>query len=386
MTLRIPPQEPSFVLDARAHKLTQGLRTVYYSALRVGQFDDSLPEQVDKEVIRDNRRFIASHAAAITDYLRDTDTWVLGPVTLSIDPRYVEFTPFEGQAETDVPVLGNLRIHEGGRTALRILDGQHRRAAIRDFRNITPATEDEARRLRAFETSLMPIALYEETSPDAIRQMFADMAKQRNMDQVTRARFDRRDPFNRAAEEVMEHSVWLGPFVETDRSNVARTSAKLIAFNQLAVNLKAIEYGYGGRVSRIRQQETSQNFDAVVERGLSWVDDFLPAARLEYQRLTDFDQDDDFLPQQRRKTFAYSGTMLRILAGCVFEWRRQNGARDIAPLAAFVRSMNFETGQESGLLLSSGVVDTEGFTLRGGRREIGTTIEGIVRGAEALTA
>ncbi len=373
------------VLRAHATKIRQGNRDVYHFALRMAQFDDALPVEVDEKVIKDNRRFIANHAKAIQEYLSETNSWVLGPVTLSIDPQYVEFEPYPGQGKNQLPEIGELRIVEGASSSLRIIDGQHRRRAIRDFRR-GPGVADSAL-VDAFERSQMPVALYTETDTRAIHQMFADMAQQRNMTPVARARFDQRDPFNRAADEVRLQSVWLEPFVEMDSSTVSRGSDKLIAFNQLAVNLKTLLHGYGGRVSRIRQQEANRDFNALVDLGLYWVDEFLPAAREEYAILPDLEADPDFIPTQRRKTFAYSGTMLRIIAGCFCEWhkRRFPGVDlkevDFSPLEEYLRGMDFQTGQRGTLLHRSGVIDNEGYTLRGGRREIGFAINSIVEAA-----
>ncbi len=369
------------VLETVAHRFCQGGRAVYYLVLEMGEFDDSLPEEVNRKIIQDQRRFIPSHASTIADYLRDVEQWVLGPVTLSIDPKYVEFEPFPGQEDGPPSVLGRFRIRQGGRTALKMLDGQHRRAAIRQVRTQTAQTAEGAELVERFEQSLMPVAIYEESKTHAIRQMFADMAQQRPLDAVTRARFDRRDPFNRAAEEVMERSEWLRQFVEMDRPSVAHTSPKLLSFNQLAANLKTLEYGYGGRVSKTRQREADQNFESIVDHGLNWIDDFLPIARAEYLVLLDFGEDEHYLPQQRRKTFAYTATMLRILAGCVYEWDKQAPQADLSSLADFIRGINFETHQKQGLLRSAGVLDQPGTSIIGRRQEMQSTIAAIVRGA-----
>lgn len=378
------------VLRAHATRIRQGNRDVYHFALRIAQFDDALPVEVDEKVIKDNRRFIPSHAKTIQDYLSETKSWVLGPVTLSIDPQYVEFEPYPGQGKNQLPEIGELRIVEGASSSLRIIDGQHRRRAIRDFRRSPDAVDSPL--LAAFERSQMPVALYTETDTQAIHQMFADMAQQRSMTAVARARFDQRDPFNRAADEVRLQSVWLDQFVEMDSSTVSRGSNKLIAFNQLSVNLKTLLHGYGGRVSRIRQQEANRDFDDLVDLGLYWVDEFLPSAREEYAILPNLEADPDFIPDQRRKTFAYSGTMLRIIAGCFYEWRTRNfpgvDLKDVSfkPLEEYLRAMDFKTQQRQTLLHSSGVIDNEGYTLRGGRREIGFAINSIVEGASAKDA
>lgn len=387
MAITLNTPEPTSVLKASAHRFTQGGRTVYYFVLSIEQFDDALPEEVDAKVIRESqRRFIPSHARNIEAYLSNTDQWVLGPVTLCIDPRFVVFEPYGGQSADTSPIVGELKIIQGGRPYLKILDGQHRRWAIRNYRT-SPSSGDayEQRRSR-FEECEMPVALYEESDTTGIRQMFADMAQQRKMDAVTTARFDMRDPFNRAADLLMERSEWIARYVEMNTSTVARTSEKLVAFNQLAVNLKTLKYGYYGRASRIRSEEAALDIESIVELGKEWTDEFLPAARDEYLDLLSEEIDPDFIPARRQNTLAYNGTMLRIWAGCYYEWVCQYCELGTGVLADFIREISLNPKQRRGILVRSGVLDLNRVSLIARRQEVLDAIHAIVDGAYSAHA
>ena len=380
ITISTPNLTP--VIEAPAHRLQQGGRTVYYMGLTIAQFDDALPDEVDKDVIRDNnRRFNQNHANTIKEYLQDTDAWVLGPVTLSITPDYVEFEPYPGQLNDSSPVLGLLRVVSGGGSFLRMLDGQHRRRAIRDYRRSQSLSNSEIERRNRFEDCQMPVTLYEEEDLTRIRLMFADMARQRNMDAITKARFDTRDPFNRAAEEVMLFSDWIEPYIEMNRSTIARASVKLISFNQLATNLKTLEFGYFGRTSQDRLQEAANNMDGIIDKGVKWVDDFLPMAREEYLNLFNSDIDQDDVPKERSKTLAYNGTMLRILAGAYYEWHKQNPLMGADILASFISSMDLQPKAKDGPLVETGVLVTGNITLTARKQEVTAAIGAIVQGA-----
>ena len=382
MAITINTSPPTPVLEAPAHRLQQGGRTVYYMALPIAQFDDALPDEIDTQLIKDNnRRFIPNHASNIEDYLKNTDAWVLGPVTLSIDPEYVEFKPYSGQSKDSSPILGMLRVKLGGRSRLKMLDGQHRRRAIKDYRRSELLTDSEIERRNRFESCQMPVALYEEEDPRRLKQMFADMAQQRNMDAITKARFDRRDPFNEAADKVMLHSEWIAPYVEMHRPTIARTSDKLIAFNQLATNLKTLEFGYSGRASRIRLQEAANAMQGIIEKGLKWTDDFLPMAREEYLNLLSSDIDPDYVSEERPKTLAYNGTMLRILAGVYYEWHQQFPTIGTDVLASFISTMNFQPKAKHGLLVETRILALGTVTLVARRQEVAEAIRQIVRGA-----
>ena len=380
MTINTPQSPP--VIAAVAHQAQQGGRTVYHTVLTIPQFDDALPDEIDTQIIRDNnRRFIPNHARNIEDYLQKTDGWVFGPVTLSIDPKYVEFEPYPGQLNEGSPVLGLLRVGAGGRSFLKMLDGQHRRRAIKDYRRSQLLSDSEIKRRNQFESCHMPVVLYEEENPQRLKQMFADMAQQRNMDAITKARFDRRDPFNEAADRVMLHSEWIAQYVEMNRPTIARTSDKLIAFNQLATNLKTLKFGYSGRASQIRLQEAANDMEDIIEKGLEWTDEFLPMAREEYLNLLNSDVDPDYVSKERPKTLAYNGTMLRILAGAYYEWHQQFPTIGADVLASFISTMNLQPKAKSGLLVKAGVLALEAVTLVARRQEVTEAIRQIVQGA-----
>ena len=358
----VPAQAPSHLLETLAHRLRQGPRTVYYAALRMDQLNDTLPEEVDPKVITHNRRFVPSHAKNIADYLNETDAWVFGPVTLSVDPGYVTFEVLSGQASDAEPALGTLTLSEGARSTLRIIDGQHRRRAIRDYLQANEADVDPDRR-KHFQMSQMPVALYVESDLSAIRQMFADMAQQRRMDPITTARFNMRDPFNRAADLVLQGSEWIEPFVEMNSSTVPPTNQKLLSFSQLAQNLKTLEYGYGGRASRSRVHDAAQDVQRIAEDGLRWFDEVLPTARSEYRALMQPDIDPGYLPQERPKTVAYNPTMIRILSGCDYLWRETRQTASAEQLTEILSRLDLRTPLESGPLVDCGVVEPNGTTL-----------------------
>ena len=373
-----PIQRPS-VLKTPAHRVRQGGRTAYYFTLRMAQFDDLLPEEVDTKVIKHQRRFVPSHAKAIFEYLESTDNWIMGPVTLSVDPSFIDFQPYSGQ-DRSVAMVGELTVSEGGRSALRILDGQHRRHAIKEYRRFNFIEEPDRERQTRFNQCQMPIALYVENDTKGISQMFADMARQKPMDAVARARFDMRDPFNRAAEQLMEESEWIEPFVEMNRSVVPRTSSMLVAFNQLAANLKTLMFGYYGRVSRNRRLELDNEIETIVNIGINWTDDFLPNAREEYFELQDQNIDEDFVPKQRHRTLAYNGTMLRILAGCYYEWSTSYEKLELTHLEQWICDIDLRPSNNTGILAASGALTPSGsFVAR--RQEVKAAIEGIVRDA-----
>ena len=140
-----------------------------------------------------------------------------------------------------------------------------------------------------------------------------------------------------------------------------RTSDCIIAINQLSVTLKTLEVGYKGRVSKNLSDQYMLNLDDLYERCGTWADDFMPAAREEYEWLVAGDIDNSEIPRTRSTSLAYNATVIRLLTGCYHEWTK-DGA-DWQPLAEFIRSASMEPGRDQGaLLVDAGVVAEGGIT------------------------
>ncbi len=378
----IPPTKPSYALVAPAHRMTQGGRDVYHTVLRMHQFDQAVPDSVNEDVNREHqRRFMPAHAKAILDYIARNDEWLLGPVTLSVSSPFVEFEEYpsseEGSGPSSLPTLGELRLREGAHAALRMIDGQHRRRAIRDFLS---STEGDPERLVKFSESQMPVAIYVEDDIQAIRQMFSDLAQQRKMDPVTTTKFNTRDPFNRAAAEIRSKS-WIGPFVDEEYSRIRIESPKLLSLNQLADCLRTLRHGYGGRVSRARMLAANVGYDKLVSDGLAWTDSFLPKARSEFQALRSGELKSEQMPDLRLNSLALNHMTLRLIAGCLAEWERRWPQLDAEPLASFLAELELGRGQVSQDLVETGVIEPNGASIISRVQVMKPAIQALVESA-----
>ena len=238
----------------------------------------------------------------------------------------------------------------------------------------------------ALEQQSVPIVLYEEGDIKALRRMFADAAKTKPIEAVTRARFDDRDPFNLAAYEVAEQSELLRGRIDMERNAVARTSPNLLSFNQVATTLKTLMFGYYGRVSRVRRLEIEADHEPMIKLGVEWADDFLPTTCNEYEELLKREtEDDSLIPTMRQGTFALNATVLRVLAACFHGWREEVG-EDVEPLAQFIRRQSFRNTLENSLLVRAGLVMPGTTSPAGRRQEVQKTIRYILRNAKSHVA
>ena len=370
--VKIPKKEQ--VVEFDVHRYQQGGRTAYSLVLDLGTLDDNVPNFVSRDRIeKANRRFIDEHARRIADYIYDVNDWVLGAILLGIAPDAVEFVPYPHDDGSPSNV-GFIRIPlSGGTSTISILDGQHRRMAIRSVRDrlrqeIVVAKELSAKnvsnhalkklelKLQRLDEMAIPVALYEEANTKELRQMFADLAKTRNIDATTKTRFDNRNPFNRAAVELVEKglSTLLTDRVEMERTSPVRASNDLLSVSQLARCIKVLLYGFGSRASRDRVREAENNYQELIDTGITWADEFLPRARKEFEDLCSIELENNYLPKNRSKYASFSVPVLEVMAGCYHEW--QVRTRPIRELANWIREADFDVQSEECILLKSGML------------------------------
>ena len=385
MTLQITTETNQYRLRIPAHRYWQGKRCVYYFPLDVQSLDGLLPQRVDEGLIKQaNRRLTPSHAKNIQDYLRERGNWLLGAMMLGISPDGVEFDTYKDENGRPNINFGELRILANHWNTMKIFDGQHRRRAIGDLLLEFSEQGEEGTEIRgAFLNSSVPIVLYAEEDQQSLKQMFADASKTKRIEASTVTVFDQRDAINLAAIRLAEKSRLFHGRIEMERTSVAANSSSLLSINQLAAILRALEVGIRGRISRDRNEDYMQDLDTLHNRCLNWSDEFLFAAREEYDGLANGQIDNDEIPVLRSKSLAFSATFIRILAGC-FQDLRRKGIEDWTPLAHFVRAASLRPGDGQGsLLVDAGVMAPGDSSPVARRQEVQGAIDYIVATALA---
>lgn len=383
MTLQITTEATQYSLRRPAHRYWQGGRCVYYFALDLETLDGLLPQRVDDTMIREaNRRLTASHAENIQEYLKTKDDWLLGGMMLGISGSAVEFDSYKDEHGIPSPGFGELRILTNRVNTMRIFDGQHRRRAIQDTLLKLADDGEQQERFAALRKAAIPIVLYAEDNLQALKQMFVDAAKTKGIEANTVARFDQRDPFNLAALHLEKESKLFGGRIEMERSTVARGGSYLASINQLAGFLRTTAVGYRGRVSQERKHSYRRELSELQNLCLTWADEFLPAAREEYEGLVTGEIENADIPEWRSRSLALSITTMNIFAGCYHDWTADGS--DWKPLAKFIRGAFLKSGSGAGaLLVDAGVVAPGGTSPVGRQQEVTGAIHYILRKAKA---
>lgn len=397
VTIRKSKQQ---ALKFDVQRYQQGGRIAYSFVMDLGTLDSIVPSYVDPDRInKANRRFNPTHSRGIVEYIYGTEDWVLGSIMLGIDPDYVEFVPYKDENGQPSESLGFIRIPlDGGSASIKILDGQHRRMAIQTVRDrlrqeIRAQKEQSSkngnnsslkkleRKFERLDEMAIPVNLLEEGNQNELRQMFADLAKTRNIDATTKTRFDQRNPFNRAAVEIVkfERSNLLTDRVEMERTTPVRSSDDLLSISQLARCLKELKYGFGSRASRDRIREAENNYQELIDTGIIWADEFLPNARKEYEDLLSIELEEDFVAKNRSKTVCYSVAVLQLMAGCFYEWQVLKGSwHKWHGLADWLREADFDVDSEECIFLRHGMLVPGSYALVSQRQRVTATINHIV--------
>ena len=411
MSITIQRSERPKLIDTTAIETTQGGRKVYTFTLTCRELNSVIEPRTRQDIIQEaNRRYDTRHASTIQQYLFERQNWVLGAPLLAIDPEAIVFEPYPDDQGQPTPV-GRLAIYMDDSSLLRLFDGQHRRGAIADvmrenFEGGLADLKRELSDLRAeldelddvaatesailmkedeiielenkkerFERDSLTIMLYAEGELAAVRQMFSDAANAKPQEAITRARFDQRDAFNLAAFEIANTSQLLKGRIDMERSAVSQTSENLISFNQLATMLKTLEFGYYGRISKTRNAELLADYSEVVNCGMDFFDEFLPAAIEEFDLLLGQEMTSEDIPDERQISFAFNVTVLRVLAGCYHVW----GGENRQALTDFLRAQHFDKGRHrNAILVKSGLVAPGANTPQARRQEVQGAIRHII--------
>ena len=360
-----------------AHRYHQGGRTVYAFTMRLDDLNRLLPERVEEHIVKDaNRPLNQNHAQGIRDYLLRDRTWLLGAVLLGTAPDNPDFVPFPSSDGTQLPI-GQLTMSRPDMRGLMLFDGQHRRRAIRDVLNHLESSERRQDVRERLVGDSLPIIMYEEGRVEALQQMFADASKSRRIEQNALVQFDQTDAFNVVAMELSERGKLFANNVEMERTSVPRSSNKLIAINQLAACLKTLDVGLRGRVRRERNDLHMQDIEKLNVACTEWADEFLPAAREEYEDVASGIIESEEIAVLRDETMAFSASFIRLLAGCYHLWLIEHD--DWQPLAAFWRGVELRPRAGLGsLLVDTGTVQEGATSLLASPRLLDMAANGIV--------
>lgn len=309
-------------------------------------------EPTDDKDQKAQRSLDPRHASDIVTYITENaQDYVLGAVTYAtdlVDPaqHFKELVPGSGIGVLLLPLDAKLRC----------LDGQHRRAAIKEAAEI----DDEI-----LEDSTA-VVLYVEDDYIKRRQMFSDMnSTPKVVAKALNVSFDTRDPYAQAAIALADSHPMLKDVVEKEKARITSKSPNIFSLAGVYDGLK--RYVLGTTLPRgrsPRDKEVSELTAAGTE-----LFDVLQAARPEYAETRTIAQAHDgtatadkvigsMMTEQRKKTLLLSTTTLRVIAGALHVAMKRDGKTDPMAYKDSLSAVDFTP--KSKLFLNAGFIGPNG--------------------------
>lgn len=328
-----------------ALRYQQGGRDVYSFVMDLEEVQRYLPLRTadDSNSIKDtNRALVPSHTKRIRDYLHETTEWVMPAITLAATSDNLEF-----QAGSE-DRMGTLTVRDDDddeQRLFRIVDGQHRRHAIRDLIAMYESANKEEQ-WAAFGEQGLSVTLYAESDPVKIRQMFATMALSRAIDKNTQQQFDSSNPFNNTASFAIQNCRILdeGKRVDLQNRSLKRNSDQFVTHNDLKEIAVVLAQGLPVKppsTSNVRFYRQEDEQQKLYERIRIFLDEFLPEAAQGYNDLISGDIDNLQLHLRRQESWLFEPPVMKLIAGCYYNWTQAD--EDTDALAAYLRdALNFD--------------------------------------------
>jgi len=334
--------------DFRGVRLTRGGFDLIQLAMRSEEFTDVVPPVPTSlpQAKRPQRGYMEAHMRGIAQYIAwNNNKWGFGPISLAIHPDRIVWTPISDDPSGSSQ-YGTLTIRMGSRDSIKILDGQHRRAAL--SRLITgpakgiPNVNQQllAAAQKSIRASSLSIDLYLIDNDQDAGQLFSDMAKAKAITLSERATLDQRDPFNAATAAIMENDRipeslrWLTPLIAPTvradglpgpRSLAGKRVSYWLMPHDVAKILKWRLLPAGRATAKMKKRTPKTQ---VIKAASTLFNEELPALRDEWAEIKRVNP--TLLPELRKTSWAWMPGILMIAAASLHTYT--TNAHDDSPL------------------------------------------------------
>lgn len=307
---------------------------LYAVAVPITHVPEILPVPDPDLPMDGNRRVSVRHARDFAEYWTGNQSWVTPP--LLVDTPLLLDDHFTAEFESEGLQAGVLRLPSPERSALQILDGQHRvlgwsllraelgtrmrvlrdelyrardsgstaqaEAALAELKQI----EDQRRRLRE---EWVTVEILQGVELDDHKQYFFDIAANaKGISKSLSAGFDKREVLNRVARVLSEEHPLLRDRVDPENDRVGARRGVLLSMRNVADLTAAVMLGTSGWITRRHAPHLA---DGVVRDA---VEQFLDSLTGSFDSLQDVADDTISPGQLRDESLLGSVTILRALA------------------------------------------------------------------------
>lgn len=284
-----------------------------FRATSMVKFDSAIKGNNDPENYT-NRPIIPEHVRAISEYLVETDRYILPGITLNVK-EVIKVYSIRSASPVKMAILV-LPAH----ATFYVTDGQHRLKAVADALAKKPTLRDDA----------LPVTIVVEADEDQIHQDFADCAQTRPIPPALLTLYNRSDELSKLTVEVAQSVPFFEKRLEKIGNTVSKRSTNFYTLNHLRMSIAAAMTGNSAAGGAALSRATGDKLSTDAERDewknmLVWFFDTLSDAIPEWKIVRDANighgQISDLI-NFRASYFHFTGTGLAILgavAYCIFK-------------------------------------------------------------------
>ena len=324
-------------LTKKATQYQQTDRTGWVTTMTVREIADLAPARPPEQLAlftETNRPITTRHLDSIERFLDTIPNWAMPAIVMAVNPGVVSV---RGTSITLDP------------NDLKPLDGQHRIQAIDNLIHqyrTSPGQEPGSSyqdKLDILGQQEMPVVILQVHDDHDQRQIFAWFARNKPIEPTVRDYFDNTDPFNAVAKRVMWDSLTLGgeKRVTYRVRTVPARSKELLSLHNLNDIIATIRLG---TARAPRAADRAACWDDEVQQQLhqsaiEFFDEFLPSCQPNYQILTDLDQYDRFILNERSTSYATFFPIIRLVANAWARWTQDPNSPPSQKLANHVGNL-----------------------------------------------
>jgi DNA sulfur modification protein DndB len=277
------------------------------------KFDSAIKGANDPENYT-NRPIIPEHVRAISEYLVETDRYILPGITLNVKETIKVYS-----IRSASPVRMAIIVLPAHAT-FYVTDGQHRLKAVADALGKKIALRDDA----------LPVTIVVEADEDQIHQDFADCAQTRPIPPALLTLYNRSDELSKLTVEVAQNVPFFEKRLEKVGNTVSKRSTNFYTLNHLRMSIASAMTGNSAAGGAALSRATGEKLSTDAERDewksqLVWFFDTLSDEIPEWRVVRDANigngQISDLI-NFRSGYFHFTGTGLAILgavAYCIFK-------------------------------------------------------------------
>jgi DNA sulfur modification protein DndB len=298
-----------------------------FRATSMVKFDSAIKGGGDPEN-HTNRPIIPEHVRSISEYLVDTEKYILPGITLNVKETIKVYS-----IRSSSPVKMAIIVLPAQAT-FYVTDGQHRLKAVADALGKKPTLRNDA----------LPVTIVVEADEDQIHQDFADCAQTRPIPPALLTLYNRSDELSKLTVEVAHSVLFFDKRIEKIGNTVSKRSTNFYTLNHLRMSIASAMTGNSASGGAALSRTTGDKLSTDVEREewkgkLTWFYDTLSDAIPEWRMVRDANLGNGQIPDLmnfRAGYFHFTGTGLAILgsvAYCILRFYDDAATRENKVLA-----------------------------------------------------